>query len=399
MKIIYSLLVLVFLVSCSTTSKKAGELSQEDQRIKAVIFSVDSKIYGSYGKENKGDFSKFSEVSHTSYLNESKSPRFAEMRDILPLFDKKEFIPSTETYLLCGYSSKLNIAFCDDAACQGTEYFEKTNNPKIIETWKQQLPLKQCISTAESETTAPEAESTKITMMKVSPKKEIILDHKYFVVSYNEDHKLPNWVSYQLLASNLKKGIAHRRDKFFADPTLISMKVPYAKPTDFNGKIYDRGHLAPSEDFIWDQDANDETFVMSNMTPQKKKLNRGAWKSLETKVRNWACTEEEIKVISGPVLEKDLKKFKSKVSIPQKFFKIVIDETPPKKAIAFVFEQDDKKFDTSSKATSLAEAEKLAGYQFEKESGLSNSEYTKLRTTYKVDDWVEGDCIRKIGKN
>ena len=173
------------------------------------------------------------------------------------------------------------------------------------------------------------------------------------------------------------------------------MQIPYAKPTDFDGKVYDRGHLAPSEDFIWSQEANDETFVMTNMTPQKKKLNRGAWKSLETKVRNWACTEEHVTVITGPVLNRIPKRAPSAVSIPQKFFKIVIDKTPPRKAIGFVFEQDDGKFDMAKKATSLAEVEKQAGIHFASESGLTREEYTKLRNSFKAEDWVEGNCVRK----
>lgn len=226
--------------------------------------------------------------------------------------------------------------------------------------------------------------------------KEILIDHRYFLVSYNKDNRLPNWVSYRLLASNLRKGVAQRRNRFFADPTLSSLKVPYAKPTDFDGKIYDRGHLAPSEDFVWEQKGNDETFVMTNMTPQKRKLNRGAWKSLETKVRNWACAEGELVVISGPILNENLRRFPSGVSIPERFFKIVIDETAPRKAIAFIFTQDDKMFNMNSAAVSMADAETLAGFNFEKESGLETKEYRTIRNHFSASDWTEGDCVRKL---
>lgn len=394
------LLISIFAVlSCTTSPKKFGDLTQDEQRIKAVIMSLDNKISGSYGKDANGEFTKFNQEAYNTYLSKLRASRAQEMRDLIPQFEVKEFSSSDHGFQFCGYSSKLNIAFCDDTLCQAVEYFEKADSPKVIEQWKKELPLKSCpeVATKESQATPTEdEEAQQMSLMKVSPKNEILLDHKYFKVSYNQEHMLPNWVSYNLYASNLKKGIAKRRDKFFADPTLISMKAAYAKPTDFNGKIYDRGHLAPSEDFIWDQNANDETFVMSNMTPQKKKLNRGAWKSLETKVRNWACTEKELKVISGPILDKDLKKFKSNVSIPQKFFKIVIDETPPKKAIAFIFDQDDKKFIMDNEAVSMAEAENLSGTQFEKESGLTSTEYKELRNTFKANDWVESNCIRKI---
>lgn len=163
---------------------------------------------------------------------------------------------------------------------------------------------------------------------------EVELDKKYFVVSYNPKHRLPNWVSYKLGTFHVSTKAGKRKDKFFVDPELVKRKLAYAKPTDFDGKIYDRGHLAPSEDIVWSQEANDATFVMSNMTPQKRALNRGSWKKLEAKVRGWACTEKELTVVSGPFLTDDLPKFKSGVSIPRKFFKIIIDETAPRKAVA-----------------------------------------------------------------
>ncbi len=81
---------------------------------------------------------------------------------------------------------------------------------------------------------------------------------------------------------------------------------------------------------------------MSNVIPQKGSVNSGSWASLERKVREWACGEEKITVITGTILKKNLSKIKGNISVPQEFFKIVIDETPPKKAIAFIYNQTDK---------------------------------------------------------
>lgn len=222
---------------------------------------------------------------------------------------------------------------------------------------------------------------------------DIRLDHKYFLISYNPEHRLPNWVSYQLSAVNLRKGIAQRRDKFFADPLLSAKNITQAKPTDFDGRTYDRGHMAPSEDFIWSQAANDSTFVMSNMVPQTRKLNRGSWKTLENKIRKWACAEEELHIITGPLLSKNLPRFPSQVSVPQKFFKIVYDLTPPHKAIAFVYSQEDARIPPSERAMNVIDVEKLTGQTFLE--NLPSEEAQRIKSHHKTSDWNEKDCVRK----
>lgn len=90
---------------------------------------------------------------------------------------------------------------------------------------------------------------------------------------------------------------------------------------------YARGHLAPAEDFDRSQEAIDSTFVMSNMIPQKKAINSGSWKVLETTVRTWACGENKITVYTGPVIEPGLPSLSAGVIIPKDFFKVVIDNT------------------------------------------------------------------------
>lgn len=222
---------------------------------------------------------------------------------------------------------------------------------------------------------------------------EILLDHKFFLISYNPSHRLPNWVSYQLSARNLRKGVAHRRDKFYADPQLQRKNLAFANPTDFDGRTFDRGHMAPSEDFVWSQEANDATFVMSNMVPQSRKLNRGSWKVLETKIRKWACAEEEVRVITGPLLTENLPQFASKVSIPQKFFKIIFDTTPPRKAIAFIYSQEDNRVPPADRAVSVAEVEKVTGQIFLKD--LPEPEAKEIKSHYNSAEWVEKDCISK----
>ena len=222
-------------------------------------------------------------------------------------------------------------------------------------------------------------------------KKEIFLDHGYFQISYNEAVRLPNWVSYQLKAENLKKKTAKRKNKFFADPILKQRQVAFVKPSDYDGDQYDRGHMAPSDDFAWNQAANDATFVMSNMAPQSRSLNRGSWKKLEGTIRKWACTEGELRVVTGPVFGVPLAKMSTEVPIPPRFFKVVLDETPPRKAIGFIYAQDDSRSEVREKAVSIAEVEHLTGYEFFLD--LKQTERVPLEKDYNFKSWVETDCL------
>lgn len=168
-----------------------------------------------------------------------------------------------------------------------------------------------------------------------------LIDHKYFVVYYDRKFRLARWVKYELTKEKAGAHVAKRRNRFKADPLLKTRGDVAVSPLEYRKTGYDQGHLAPSADFAFSQEANDETFVMSNMVPQKPKLNRIAWRMLEEKVRRWACGEEKITVITGPLLDQEMDSLPSGLPIPNEFFKIVYDETPPRKVIAFIYKQND----------------------------------------------------------
>lgn len=169
----------------------------------------------------------------------------------------------------------------------------------------------------------------------------VMIDHQYFEVCYDPNFRLARYVKHTVKKENVESAGTERRNKFTVDKKLIEKNLPYVKPQEYVGSGYDRGHLAPAADFAYSQRAMDLSFVMSNMAPQSKSLNQRAWLKLETQVRKWACGEGHLTVITGPILKSGLKKLRSGLAIPEKFFKVVIDETAPKKALAFVYSQKD----------------------------------------------------------
>jgi endonuclease G len=161
-----------------------------------------------------------------------------------------------------------------------------------------------------------------------------LLEYRGFSLGYDEKHEQAAWVAY-LLPKEHALNSYERRNRFRADRGLLSGS---ATPGDYTNSGYDRGHLAPAADFDYDRKALNETFLMTNISPQHPSFNRGGWKELEELVRSWASEYDSLYVITGPVLEPGLKKIgENGVSVPNFFYKIIMDTRQPQvKMIGFL---------------------------------------------------------------
>ncbi|ACF14264.1 DNA/RNA non-specific endonuclease [Chloroherpeton thalassium ATCC 35110] len=189
-----------------------------------------------------------------------------------------------------------------------------------------------------------------------------IVAHQYYTLSYVEKHEQAEWVAYELTKAEAL-GTITRKDAFREDP---SIQTGSATLDDYKKSGYDRGHLAPAADMKFSKEAMSESFFMSNMAPQKPSFNRGIWKELEEKVREWAVQNDRIYVVTGGVLTDGLSTIGAdKVSVPKYFYKVVLDYTEPEtKAIAFVLPNQNSKKPLSSFAVSIDSVEKLTGIDF-----------------------------------
>lgn len=217
------------------------------------------------------------------------------------------------------------------------------------------------------------------------------LDKKYFIVHYDPQHRQARYVVYRLRAENLKRSYVKREDRFHADTDLLKMKLPAIGPKDYEHTGFDRGHLAPSGDFEWSAEANDSTFTMANMSPQKPQLNRSAWRGLEDAVRNWACSESELLIVTGPLFDGQSQKLSAGVTIPKRFFKVVLDLTPPKKAIGFILEQGDSQIQTyKQRVKTVREVEGISGFNFFED--LPKQEQDSVENTADLNNWKGSKC-------
>lgn len=193
--------------------------------------------------------------------------------------------------------------------------------------------------------------------------KDQIIEHEYYTLKYNERNEQADWVAYKLTGENLEQAKYKRKDNFKPDPDV---KSESAHPNDYKGSGYDRGHLAPAADFTWTEDGLDETFYMSNMSPQVPGFNRGIWKKLEAEVRSWATENNVVYVVTGPVyVEKSDKIGKNKVAVPDKYYKVVLElDGTEKKGIAFILDNEKSSMPLSEFAMSIDDAERILGMDF-----------------------------------
>ncbi len=189
-----------------------------------------------------------------------------------------------------------------------------------------------------------------------------VVRHTYYVLSYNEDNEQAEWVAYELTRDRLNENWAERPNTFRPDPDV---RTESATPRDYNGSGYDKGHLCPAADMAFDEKAIDETFYMSNMSPQVGAFNGGVWRELEECTRDWARKFKRLYVATGPVLNQTplgAIGF-SKVTVPASYYKVLY-APEQHRAIAFILPNAMSTRPVMDYACSIDQVEKLTGLDF-----------------------------------
>ena len=215
----------------------------------------------------------------------------------------------------------------------------------------------------------------------------IIVDRPGYALGYSEEHEQALWVIYKLTADEVKNKKARRTDDFRSDPAIPGGS---AEPEDYKRSFFDRGHLAPAADMSFSLQAMSESFYMSNMSPQRPELNRGIWKDLEEKVRDYALANDALYVVTGPIFNPEKQRVtigKNQVTVPEKYFKVLLatDSRSPK-AIGFII---DNRSDGSKKladyAVSVNAVESITGLDFFSE--LAPEDEERLENQCNFSQW------------
>lgn len=106
-----------------------------------------------------------------------------------------------------------------------------------------------------------------------------------YAVAYDPKQHHSHWVAFRF--DNQMKGRSVSRKDYSIKPQYPQDPLCPATPTgdaSFHG--YDHGHLCASADRLCSRTANDQTFYMSNMSPQLASFNQDYWTKYEGFVQN-----------------------------------------------------------------------------------------------------------------
>jgi endonuclease G len=204
------------------------------------------------------------------------------------------------------------------------------------------------------------------------PSDDVLVDHGVFVLSYNPRREVANWVAWLLVVDDL--GDVSRSGAFHADE-LLPPEMSGPRPRDYARSGFDRGHMCPSGDRTATAAANEETFVMTNMLPQRHALNVGPWEGLERYERTLASSGRQVFIVAGGLFDGAPELLGSGIAVPRANFKIVVavdrgagaaDVTPATTTYAVIMPNT---VDVSGTAwprylVSIDDVERQSGYDF-----------------------------------
>lgn len=194
--------------------------------------------------------------------------------------------------------------------------------PQVIHTHSYLLPAPLHGQRTGTRGQAEPPLDTTLLELPASQDNDIILVYSGFVVNYNTDRLIPNWVAYELTAEEVGGEVPRARG-FSMDPNYPGRQ---AMREDYSNSGWDKGHMAPSADMKWSQEAMTESFFLTNICPQDPTLNGRDWHALENRVRDWALRYDRLWVVCGPIIRDNQYGTigERSVSVPDGFYKAVL---------------------------------------------------------------------------
>ena len=197
----------------------------------------------------------------------------------------------------------------------------------------------------------------------VGRQKVMVLANTGYVAGYSDTLGNPLWAAYRVRDLD-EHETPPRPDEFVVDQRTVARITPAA----YTNSGYDRGHLAPNHAIArhHGKQAQEETFLMSNIIPQRHGLNAGLWKSLEQKIAgNYPGRFGEVWVIAGPIFSDHHAWLQRRVAVPAACFMILVDESEGRvRATAFILPQEPATDRLDDHLVTIDEIEERTGLDF-----------------------------------
>jgi len=216
-----------------------------------------------------------------------------------------------------------------------------------------------------------------------------IFRNSAYMVGYSDVKGNPLWVVYKLTSPSENAPHLKRPDGFSADWRNLGLITT----NNYTNSGYDRGHMAPNHAIalLYGKEAQQETFLMTNITPQKPSLNQKLWQRLEEmELESFVPKFKEVWVYTGPIFDSKKTRLKSSyfVEIPDAFYKIYVgvEASGAFKTLAVIVPQNAKANDRIEKyLVSIDDVERRSGFDFLHK--LEDSIETRLEKEIKSSPW------------
>ena len=177
------------------------------------------------------------------------------------------------------------------------------------------------------------------------------LPNRGYTVGYDDGLPAPRWSSYRVFS--YRDVHLERPSSFKSDPRTAARVTT----SEYVRSGYDRGHLAPNYaiSVCYGEEAQKETFLLSNIVPQLHALNAGLWKDLEQRI---------MKRYVSPAAKKV-----GRVPVPTAFWMVISDYDEAiggVRAIAYLIPHEEKWRDAelTRYVVSIRRVEELTGLDF-----------------------------------
>jgi endonuclease G len=150
------------------------------------------------------------------------------------------------------------------------------------------------------------------------------LDNPGFAVGYSPARGTSLWVAYR--AEPVAWSGFHERPAFSPDTRVTRSPAPGS----YRGSGYDRGHMAPNYLIanLYGAAAQKASFLLSNVAPQRPRLNQLLWQRLEEiEVDHLAVWHEALWVTLGPIYGRRPERLGGMdgVDVPEAYYRIWLD--------------------------------------------------------------------------
>lgn len=233
-----------------------------------------------------------------------------------------------------------------------------------------------------------------------------------YCLSYSPEKLHSRWVAFRF-DGNTRNKVTSRGDNFIDDPNIPNQFAIGSNGFGFTyidnsgatqRSNFDRGHLVASADRLYSVEANDQTFYMTNMSPQFSSFNQGFWVAFEnlvqTKGRD-ASFSDTLYVVKGGTIQDGLTLGKitrpngTQVTVPKYYFMALLKcKNNSYESIAFLMEHKEYGYQYGSNVpssvirqyvVSVDELEEKTGIDFF--PNLADNVENPVEQTYTLSTW------------